>query len=344
MQFSFDLQVKEGQKGELRDMLSFDATTCQTTQFNNTVIETFLYPDQSVVTGDGYELVPAMAELFLLNVTNDEYFGTLYVPLTEYTASIEFCVDAGIGSSIGSGGNAGDNGTIAINFTFLQFSMEVMMNQGFTTDGDDNTGSGENGIAWVAVDESTSGVSSTSNFTVGLDNLYDMSACECDVSNNNQCIANPLPKPQNSLITICVTTNSEEVAIREFKSLQLKQGAYIILAINNYVQNDITFTGNLGQKTAIIGTRLPSIFYESPSPVTVSGVAVFEFSSGSQRRRGLYSLRNLQDQTGEGTFGVDIEVDLDAAPVESEAKRDYYRVGSLANLFIIIISATLLDV
>lgn len=73
-----------------------------------------------------------MTELYLLNITEPQYSGNLFVPVSDYLSNIEFCLKLTTGTIEFEGF------TDSIAFKLLRFQIGIAMDQGFT-----------NGNGWV---------------------------------------------------------------------------------------------------------------------------------------------------------------------------------------------------
>ena len=122
----------------------------------------------------------------------------------------------------------------------------------------------------------------------------------------------------------------------------MNQNGFTIYSVNNFEVNSITTLSAMHTKTEVVTTRLISIFFNSPSPVIVSGVALLEFESGRRRRLSSVRLdnRSLQDNAGQGSFQVELEVDLSSA-VESRAGDGFANLSRNFINFVVILSAGL---
>ena len=130
-------------------------------------------------------------------------------------------------------------------------------------------------------------------FSTSVD--FDLNACVC-TSSTKECIITPdYSISQNSAVSICVTPQAEGIIINSFTTMSLTQGGVTMSAIENGVTNSITETSALGTKTAIVTTRLVSVFFSGTGdldPVIASGTVILGFES--QGRRKLVSLRGNQ--------------------------------------------------
>ena len=136
--------------------------------------------------------------------------------------------------------------------------------------------------------------------------------CDCDLI-NGQCYSEPVTHTQNSVLNICLKSISESVVIKDIKTLNIFQESSGITnsVINDYITNSITMKGTLRDEYHLVSTRLVSVLFDNPTPVTVSGVAIMEFSSS--RRRVLSNLRaaksiNRQLEENEERFSLDVSL------------------------------------
>jgi hypothetical protein len=111
-------------------------------------------------------------------------------------------------------------------------------------------------------------------------------AYECDVITGER-ITNPLPKIQNSMLTICISTvdQSSNIVIAEIRDMQLKSDSIASIAVDEYEPNALTVIYDLLTNKTMVTTQLVSAFYLDLAPNTiyniyVVGTAVLKFTSG----------------------------------------------------------------
>ena len=137
-------------------------------------------------------------------------------------------------------------------------------------------------------------------------------SCECN-PNTKQCDETITQKTQNSALNICVITGSPDVVIGDIKSMLLSQGAIQMNAIDNYETNSITSKSGGGTQREVVITRLVSVFFTEPSPVTVSGTALLAFAQSNRKLVHVnQGIRQAQTVEAEdqllGSFSLQVQV------------------------------------
>jgi hypothetical protein len=309
-ELGFNLNITQGQTGELQPLKVYDYDTCATTLYTDEIIG-LSYDTASATTSGSFELVPALVDIKTAKLNDAPYFGAIYVPDAVNTeqANIKFCVLAELGSI----GVIGATST-SVSYVKLQFDLTITLSQGFTS-------------ASVDVTETTPDTEAAAA-TVA----YTVDACECDAG-TRVCDATPTAKTQNSPVNVCITTTSTDVVIDSVKSLSLNQATSGITlnAITDGTANSITSTSAMGTKSEVVSTRLVSAFFSDPTTVTVSGVAVMKFANVGRK---LVSLRggkrSLQEEGGESSFNVDVVLSAGQNDESASAASMYFMSSVLS--------------
>ena len=202
------------------------------------------------------------------------------------TATIEYCIRVDLYADADSSGGVNTNDpTDSVSFHETIVTVTLDMTQCVGTD------KGTPGSCAMAEEvDITRGAEDASNpASVNVD--YDLEAYWLATSSG--CIFGATPTStaleQQDIVYICVAVNTEDVRIKEIRSLELKHGLATITAIDGSggspVPTEVTVVTGSGSQAVLISTRLVAKFFENDSDmVDVSGVAVLEFYDDGDRR------------------------------------------------------------
>ena len=103
--------------------------------------------------------------------------------------------------------------------------------------------------------------------------------------------------------------------IGDIKTLTLSQSNGVAFnAISDSTPNGLTVKSGMGSNNEVVTTRMVSIFFNDPSPVTVDGIAVLDFVADGGRRLVRFgaekhnSNRRVLEDSSETPFSVEVEL------------------------------------
>jgi hypothetical protein len=149
-------------------------------------------------------------------------------------------------------------------------------------------------------------------------------------------IENPVPKIQNSMLTICISPidQSSNIVIAEIKDMQLKSNSIASIAVDQYEPNALTKIYYLDTNLVVVTTQLVSAFYLDLAPatiynITVDGTAVLEFTSATSApttleatSRKLVGLGNTLQNNNINTMGRNLDEEDNVVDIGGLGKFD----------------------
>lgn len=291
-ELSFKLRVSNNRVGEMKSITVYDYSTCKSTPYDASIIDA-TYDISGAESATAYDDVPVNVDIKTELLSR--YSHELYSENSSLnTANIKFCVRADLGNV-----SLLNNGTIidsAVSYIMLKFSIAIDLALNFS--------SAEVETVEIGPTEETS----TSNID------YPVNACECDAA-TRICDTTPVPKTQNSDVTICLYIESEEFFIGDIKTMimtQIESGLALNI-ISNFTTNPFTTKSVTSSKQEVVSSRMISAFFDSPSTVTVSGTVIMGFAQSTRKLVGFETKARVLEKNmiRKSTFALDMELDND---------------------------------
>lgn len=219
-----------GMSTELGPIKAYNFSTCKDDSYSTDIIETSFGGTIESVTHD---VVLVTVDL---KTSNFSEYSSIYTenPLND-TANIWFCIFAGIGKVTHTTNDT--IGKASISYVKLKFDLTVNLAVGFSS-------------VDIDVDE-IEAASARSEETLE----YTVTAYECDAG-TQICYDAPETKTQNSVLDICIFTNTTDADIRDIKELTLSQSHGIAYrAISDFnATSAITVKSTIDTKMEMVST------------------------------------------------------------------------------------------
>ena len=207
---------------------------------------------------NGITPVKAVIDVDTAKIMNNQVFYKEIDGPNGKEATIAFCIRSDIGEFTFIDENSQSHAT-SISFSVVKVKVTIQLEIGFES-------------ARVSIQEDVVGEA-----TESAEIITSLDACTCDLETLG-CITTTTYS-QNDILNVCITTPTTAAIVTQFQDVVLSQdGIEAVVVDSDGKPSLLTSISSLRESTAVVSTRIISVFFENESPVNMSGTAIISFA------------------------------------------------------------------